>query len=196
MADWDPTATNFKLAGADALDPTGRYGGNLNHGTVGSVSAQYVITCPDIFASDIDGMDADTAPILWVESGCARLYTQDPTGEHSGDGRVIGMNTLIYMKYGEWGPKLQERIYKGTIIDLITIKRLASINGTKQIIQTMGFLVCSIINYKQTNDIIAFNFNYTSRSDEKDVRYQGVGGDSLGKVASSHDFSTMLVTPA
>ncbi|MDR3151668.1 MAG: hypothetical protein LBT67_02320 [Holosporaceae bacterium] len=195
MSDWDPTANNFKLAESNPLDPTGRYGGNLNHGTVGTVAAQYVITCEGIFDSDIDGLAENSAPILWVESGCARLYTQDPTGEHSGDGKVMGINTLIYMKYGMWGPKLQEKLYKGTIIESIAIKRLASINGTKKILQTMTFTVCSIITYKQTNDIIAFNFNYSSRSDESTSLWQGDATEN-GKVASQFDFPSMVAGPA
>ncbi|MDR1362047.1 MAG: hypothetical protein LBJ16_02425 [Holosporaceae bacterium] len=188
---WEPGSLSFKQFDSNTGDTGGSMIGNLNRDTVGTVGAQYVITCKDIFDCDIAGMEGDSAPILWVESGSARLYTQDPGGEHSGDGRIVGMNTLIYMKYGAWAPKLQQRQADGTIIESISIKRLASINGMKKVIQTMVFGVCSVIVYKQTNDIIKFNFNYANKRDESNSVWQGDGAEN-GVVAVQVDYGTMV----
>ncbi|MDR1334221.1 MAG: hypothetical protein LBJ71_03315 [Holosporaceae bacterium] len=171
---------------------------NFNSHFGSGKTPQFVITCKDIFSSDlgeIGGADAsvDTAPCITIDLGSARVATYDSSGQQSGDGTIVSKDIHICMKYGSWGPIIQQRLYEGTKIDEIIIKRVISINGTLVVIQEITCKICMFKNYKQDGDAIKFSFcfvNYTDLS--KSYAHDGT---ALGVVGVEFDHGTVGVKP-
>jgi hypothetical protein len=171
---------------------------NINAVASGSKTPQYVIQCPntDIFTSDlgkIGGKDAsgDTAPCLWVETGAARLATYDSSGQLSGDGKIISINPMVLMKYGDWAPVLQQLMWEGKKIDQIIIKRVISIRQTLEVIQETDFSNCLINTFKQEGDTIRFSFCYVNVTDLS--RVFSNDGDLLGQRGVKFDATNLEV---
>jgi hypothetical protein len=172
--------------------------GNFNSHLGSGKTPQFVITCPDIFNSElgqIGGADAsaDTAPCITVDLGSARIATYDSSGQQSGDGSIVSKDIQIYMKYGSWGPVIQQRLYEGTKTDQISIRRLISINGTLVVIQEIICKTCMFKTYTQDGDTIRFSFcfvNYTDLS--KSYAHDGT---ALGVVGVEIDYGTVGVKP-
>jgi hypothetical protein len=169
---------------------------NLNSHIGSGKTPQFVISCKDIFNSElgsIGGADAsaDTAPCVTVDLGSARVATYDSSGQQSGDGTIVSKDIHIGMKYGSWGPIIQQRLYEGTKIDEIVIKRLISINGTLVVIQEITCKICMFKTYTQEGDIIMFSFcfvNYTDLSKSYDH-----DGNPLGVIGVEINYSTVGV---
>jgi hypothetical protein len=164
----------------------------------GAKTPQYVITCKDIFSSDlgkIGGSDAsaDTAPLLWIETGGARLATYDSSGQLSGDGKIVCKDPIAHMKYGDWSPLIQQNMYEGKKIDKITIRRLISVNSTLVVIQTIDYETCLFKTYEQTGDTITFSFCYTKITDLSTAYDHD--GQATGNVGVSFNFGNLEVTP-
>ena len=184
----------FGSQGRPASLGTSDKGQNDPHG--GGHTPQYTITCPDIFGSDlgqIDGNDAstDTAPIIWVIVGSARLATYDSSGELSGDGRVVCRDIIICMKYGGWAPVIQQYMYEGKKVDKIVIKRLISVNGTLIVIQEITYETCLFKTYEQNGDTITYTFTFVKYIDLS--KAYGHDGTAVGNVGVEFDCGSATV---
>ena len=161
-----------------------------NNADMGSAyTPQYMISCEDFFSSNVEGMEDDSAPCLWVETGGARIATYDSSGELSGDGRIVCKDAVVCMKYGSWGPIIQQYMFEGKKLDTIAIKRMISINGTKVIIQTITYGTCLIKTYEQSGDTITFSYCYVSIEDVNTA--YGHDGTKVGNTGVKFDYSTL-----
>jgi hypothetical protein len=165
---------------------------SLNATIGGAKTPQYVITCKEFFDSDIEGMADDGTPCLWIETGGARLATFDSSGELSGDGKIISKDPIVCMKYGSWGPLIQQYMFEGKKLDKITVTRLTSINTTVIPIQTLDYEVCLIKTYEQTGDTITFSFCYVSITDTN-IAYDHSTGEKIGQTAMKFNFGSLKV---
>jgi hypothetical protein len=148
--------------------------GSLNQLSVASSTPQWLIRCDALFSSSIEGFDDDSAPIERMETGVARRTTLDASGEFSGDGTVISQTIVIYMKYGSWGPLIQQYFYDGKNVNKISLIRFTNHEGTKVIVQQIDFETCKIASYEQADDVIRFTFNYQKITDES-IYYNDAG---------------------
>lgn len=161
-----------------------------NNADMGSAyTPQYMISCEDFFSSNVEGMEDDSAPCLWVETGGARIATYDSSGELSGDGRIVCKDVVVCMKYGSWGPIIQQYMFEGKKLETIAIKRMISINGTKVIIQTITYGTCLIKTYEQSGDTITFTYCYVSLEDVNTA--YGHDGTKVGNTGVKFDYSTL-----
>ena len=153
---------------------------------------QYLIKSKDIFDSDIsDGDYMETAaPCLNVEMEFARNGTYDSSGENSQDGRMLARPTFVCMRFGQWGPKLQERMFKANKIDQIEIHRMKSIEGELKPLQVVTFKKCLLRSYKQDGDVIAFSFIFAIVNDT--ITMYDSNHKPLGKVSSEYDFEAVV----
>lgn len=153
---------------------------------------QYLIKSKDIFDSDIsDGDYMETAaPCLNVEMEFARNGTYDSSGENSQDGRMLARPTFVCMRFGQWGPKLQERMFKANKIDQIEIHRMKSIEGELKPLQVVTFKKCLLRSYKQDGDVIAFSFIFAIVNDT--ITMYDSTHKALGKVSSEYDFEAVF----
>ncbi|GHT92369.1 hypothetical protein FACS1894122_06110 [Alphaproteobacteria bacterium] len=136
-----------------------------------SVTPQYIIVCKDFFMSEISGeaptrgdqndYSKNSTTCLSFDVGTSRLITNDSSGQMNGDGRIVFDDPIVCMRYGTWAPKIQTALYEGTMIPYIGIRRFSSINGLKQVIQSLDYETCYIKTYRQQDDTIQFTFNST-----------------------------------
>lgn len=151
---------------------------------------KYVVCCEKLFSSEIKGLE-DCAPCEWVKTGGSRLTSFDASGKLSGDTRITGKDPIISMKYGSWGPILQQHMYEGTKLDTIGIYRLTDINGEIIITQKLHYKTCLIKTYDQDADKIEFSFCYVSLEDLH-IAYDHEGR-KLGQNGMQFDFTTLKV---
>ncbi len=95
------------------------------------------------------------------------------------------------MKYGSWGPILQQYMYEGTKLDTIGIYRLMDINGEIIIAQKLFYKTCLIKTYDQEADKIMFTFCYVALEDLH-IAYD-TEGHKLGQNGMQFDFTTLKV---
>jgi hypothetical protein len=148
--------------------------GEVSSGAEGSKSAQYLIYCKDFFESSVETSDGEGGseggiPCLSIQTASARPVTYDSSGELDGDGKVSFRNAIVRMKYGVWGPKLQDAMFQGKKIENIAVCRLSQINGNNMAVQVFGFDSCVIKTYTQVRDIIIFSFAFAIYRDIKIV---------------------------
>jgi hypothetical protein len=109
----------FNMFGLTSTNEASRRSDNSTNSHLGSgQTPQYVITCPNIFSSQlgqIDGADAsaDSTPCLTVDLRLMRQVTYDSSGQQSGDGAVVASNVTVTMKHGTWGPIVQQNLHEG-----------------------------------------------------------------------------------
>jgi hypothetical protein len=162
-------------------------GDNSTNSNFGSAKTpQYLITCKEIFMSEMDQYADDTAPCLMVDFGCARVATYDSSGQQSGDGRFVSKDVRVSMRPGSWNGLIQQNLAEGKRIDTITIKRVMSLNGVLVVIQQTDFMICMFKTYNQSGDVITFTFCYASITDVRTV-YDS-SGSSLGNVGVTIDY--------
>ncbi|MDR0677752.1 MAG: hypothetical protein LBF57_03745 [Holosporaceae bacterium] len=165
---------------------------SVNASVGGAATPQYMIKCKDFFMSEVDGMDGDSAPCLWIELGAARMVTWDSSGEQSGDGKIITKDPVVCMKAGSWNPVIQQFMYEGKTVTSIAILRLISIHGTKVVIQEITYETDLIKTYQQHGDTITFSFCYVVGTDVI-ITYDSEG-NKLGQSAVTFDSNTLKVT--
>lgn len=159
----------------------------------GAQTPQYIIQCEDFFDSDIDGFEGDATPCLWVEVGSCRLATYDSSGELSGDGRIVTQDPVVCMKYGSWGPIIQQYMWEGKHNEKMSIKRFTNIKGTKIIIQELNYKICLIKTYHQSGDTITFSFCAVEVEDVS-IAYDQKDGTKIGNTATQFNTSSLKVT--
>lgn len=157
-----------------------------------SKSAQFLIRCQDLgFSCSIEKFTKDSTPCTWFEIGGARLNTYDSSGELSGDGRMFAKDALVCMKYGSWGPLIQQAMYNGKTILKIDILRLASVETCTEILQELNFENCLIKIYEQSAESIFFAFSFAILRDISNKYNQ----DSTlsGAIAAEINYPAMTV---
>lgn len=151
---------------------------------------KYVIKCAKLFSSEMKGLE-DCAPCDWVKTGGSRITSFDASGKMSGDTKITGKDPIISMKYGPWGPILQQYMYEGTKLDEICIYRLMDINGEVSTTQELSYTTCLIKTYDQDADKIIFSFCYVSLEDLH-IAYDH-DGKKVGQNGMQFDFTTLKV---
>ncbi|GHU17640.1 hypothetical protein FACS189472_04830 [Alphaproteobacteria bacterium] len=165
-------------------------GDEAGNGDMGaSITPQYMIICEQFFSSDVEEYSANGSPCLWFEIGMSRLVTNDSTGQLTGDGRIVGDDPTVCMKYGSWAPAIQNALYAGTNIPFIGIRRFSSINGLKVIIQAIDYETCLIKTYRQKDDSIQFTFSAIYAQDV--VCIYDNAGTKIGNSGSSLNYATL-----
>ncbi|MDR2107075.1 MAG: hypothetical protein LBO73_00920 [Holosporaceae bacterium] len=163
---------------------------NHNNPVGGARTPQYIIVCKDFFESDMETPDSTVGesgtPCLSIKTGAMRLVTYDASGELDGDGKIAFQNPIACLKYGVWGPKIQEYMYNGKQVENIAIHRVSNINNTNIAVQKLEYDKCLIKTYEQVNDTITFSFCFLVLRDIK-VLYSSADGTSKGMVAVSFD---------
>ncbi|MDR2724065.1 MAG: hypothetical protein LBB25_02555 [Holosporaceae bacterium] len=178
-------------------DMLGKSDASLNAPIGGSKTPQYTIETgsdDDIFSSDMNGDFAKAAPVLWIETGGARLATYDSSGQLSGDGKIVCRDPILCMKYGDWSPALQQYMFEGKKITTIIVKRVISVSGTLVVIQEITYGTCLIKTYMQSGDTITFSFCYVTITDlSKAYDHQGT---LIGNVGVTYDSASVTVESA
>jgi len=164
---------------------------NLNTPLVAAASPQVVIKAESIFSSRMEGYK-DFAPCLKFNFGTARINTTDSADSLSGNGRVISKPPAVHMKYGVWGPKLQECLTGGTHIEEMVIKRLMTNGGSIVEIQAIQFTDVFITTYIQEDDEILFTFSFAKMIDAQIV-YDNTGKKLSGINAYEYDYTQNLL---
>ncbi|GHU11174.1 hypothetical protein FACS189449_02090 [Alphaproteobacteria bacterium] len=164
--------------------------GNGNNDTDAAITPQFLVVCEDLFDSELDGFDNAT-PCEWFDVGSSRFITTNDAGGVSRDSKIVGSDPVIQMKYGSWGPLIQEYLYSGKNIPTIGIRRLSCINGTKVIIQAIDYETCLVKTYRQQEDLIEFTFSAITAQDV--VTVYDEKGTKQGNLGTKFDYSTMLI---
>ncbi|GHT95579.1 hypothetical protein FACS1894122_13200 [Alphaproteobacteria bacterium] len=158
---------------------------------------QFLVVCDDFFEHALDDVQDDegygcdnAAPCLWFNIGSTRFIKRD-TGGVSMDSRIIGNDPTVHMKYGSWGPLIQEQLYSGKNIPAIGIRRLSSVNGTKVIVQAIDYENCMLKTYQQMDDTIEFSFSATSAQDVAIVFDDN--GTKRGNLGTKFNYTTKLI---
>ena len=138
---------------------------DINVPGIAARTPEFIITCPEFFDSLIEEYGADTAPCWMVETGSYRLTSYDTTDEVFGSGKISASAPIVWMKYGSWGPLIQQALAEGKIINAITIRRLTSSTMTRTVLQETTYTTCVITRYKQIKNRIAFSFAYLEVTD-------------------------------
>ncbi|MDR3156207.1 MAG: hypothetical protein LBT90_03885 [Holosporaceae bacterium] len=162
----------------------------------GAQTPQYIIKCADFFSSDLEGFEDDGAPCFGIRHGASRLITYNSSGQLSGDGKILTSDTMVCMKYGDWGPIIYQYMVEGRTLELLNIWRFISVEGTKKCIQELNYKQCQIKTYKQyligeDMEYIVFSFGYVWVEDACIV-YDHTGKNT-GKVATSFSIGTLKV---
>lgn len=155
-------------------------------------SPTYVVKCGDIFSSTMEGLE-DCAPCDWVKTGGSRISSFDSSGKLTGDVKISGKDPMVCMRYGPWGPVLQEYMYTGTKLDQISVYRVMDINREKIKIQELNYYTCLIKTYDQEADKILFTFCFVRLEDLQIARDQK--GKKLGQNGMMFDFTTLEAKP-
>mgnify|MGYP007035339624 CR=1 FL=1 len=156
----------------------------------GGKSPKYVVRCDKLFSSEMKGLE-DCAPCDWVKTGGSRITSFDASGKLVGNAKITGKDPIISMKYGPWGPVLQQHMYNGTTLEMIHVYRLSDVNGEKIIMQELNYDTCLIKTYDQNGDNIVFTFCYVSVEDLH-VSYDQ-DGNKLGQSGMQFNFTTLKV---
>ncbi|MDR0581141.1 MAG: hypothetical protein LBG04_03460 [Holosporaceae bacterium] len=175
-------------------DMLGKSDESLNAPSGASKTPQWVIGTDEdtgIFDSDMDGDFAKMAVALWIVFGSARLATYDSSGQQSGDGKIVNRDVTVCMKFGDYGPPLQQWMFSGKKITTITIKRVISVNGTLIVIQELTYGTCVIKTYEQNGDVITFTFAFVTYTDMS-LAYDH-DGTLVGRVGMSYDAAKITV---
>jgi hypothetical protein len=169
---------------------------SLNSHIGAAKTPQYIIkaegdTFTELFSSDLEDPAEvqNAAPILWIETGGARLSTVDSCGELSGDGKIVAKDPIVCMKYGGWAPEIQNAMYLGKNIDKLFIMRVISKESTLVVIQELKHEKCFIKTYEQAGDTITFSFCYAILTDTS----KAISHDDAvptGNIAFCFDFTT------
>jgi len=167
---------------------------NQNTPLVAAASPQIVIKAESIFSSIMEGYE-DFAPCLKFNFGTARISTTDSSNSLSGNGRVISKPPAVHMKYGVWGPRLQECLTGGTHIEEMVIKRLMINGGSAVEIQAIQFTDVFITTYIQEDDEILFTFSFAKMLDAQIV-YKNSGEKLAGVNAYEYDYTTNYLNHA
>ncbi|MDR1334654.1 MAG: hypothetical protein LBJ19_00015 [Holosporaceae bacterium] len=172
---------------------------SLDNGTqkrAGAQTPQYMIKCKEFFSCDVEGCENECAPCYGVQHGASRLITYNSSGQLSGDGQILINDTMVCMKYGDWGPIIYQFMVEGKTLENLSIWRYISVEGTKKCIQELNYKQCQIKTYRQYlegegNEYIVFSFGYVSVEDACIV-YDHTGGNT-GKVATIFNIGTLKV---
>lgn len=151
----------------------------------------YMIKSDKIFVNENDSDGKVGAECLWVDSGSERHSTHDASGEHIGDGKVIGNDVVVCMKYGAWGPLLQECMLAGTVLKEIHINRMISQHGKQTTVQELTYENCMVKAYHQSGDRVLFAFGYSAVEDLK-IKYDSKGVKT-GQIGMKFDFGKVHV---
>lgn len=158
----------------------------------GAESAQCIVKCPDLgFTCNVAGFETDSTPCIDFEIGGSRLNTYDSSGELNGDGQMSADDAIVYMKYGSWGPLIQQRMYNGNTLSCISIIRLASIEKSNEIVQQIDFENCLIKTYKQKRSFIMFSFSFAILRDTSNKFTHDA--QLVGAVATEVNYPAMTV---
>lgn len=176
--------------GSKSSNMLGKSDNGVNAFRGSAETPQYMIKSENIFDSDVSEDKykymEQAAPCLNVELGYIRNNTNDSSGENTQDGRLIARTTLVCMRIGQWGPKLQERMFKASKIDQIEIHRVKSVEGTLTAIQIVTYKKCLITEYEQDSDTITFAFSFAVVNDT--VNMYNSNHEALGVISSEYDF--------
>lgn len=153
---------------------------------------QWLIDCGDFFDGEVDGCEDTATPCLKFKTGSCRVVTHDSSGELHGD-HIEMQNCIVCMRYGSWGPLLQENMNLGKKSEKMIVKRITSIDNATVIIQTLTYSNCRITGYEQKESLIAFAFSYTAYEDIANVYEQGTN-KLLGKSGTAFDAQTLKST--
>ena len=179
---------NFSF-GANSLreDPN-----SLNMASVGAVTPQYIIKCEDFFISDMVGYENNAVPCLWLKLGGRRNCTYDAGGTLSGDGVISFESTAVAIKFCAGAPIVQQYMYQGVNIALISLIRFSNINKNMEIIHQIDYTNCKIERYEQEGDIVTFSFNFTKVLDTN-TKFK-LDGSKDGVTATEFDVSKIVTT--
>ena len=154
---------------------------------------KYVVKCAKLFSSKMKGLE-DCAPCDWVKTGGSRITSFDASGKLNGNTLITGKDPVVKMKYGPWGPVLQQYMYEGSKLDQISIYRLMDINSEMIIVQQLNYDTCLLKTYDQDGDNIMFTFCYVSLEDLH-ISYDQEG-KKLGQNGMEFNFTTLKVKPS
>lgn len=162
-----------------------KYDGSENAYIGAAHTPQYTIT-NDILFANVGPSESNTAPCLWIDTGSTRLLTYDSSFEVLGDGKVVGQQPVVCMKLGSWVPRIQEALGKSTLLESITTKRIANVNGVSTPLQETIYENCIVSLFRQRGDIIFFSFSYSKLTDR--IIIIKSDGSEQGSVATLMDY--------
>lgn len=181
---------SWRKFGLQAVDIRDEFG-SVNESSRSSVTPQWVVECPQLFSGTIQGREGNTTPCLWIKVGAYRDTSYDTSGELYGDGAVVSDNVVVAMRYGSWGPFIQDFMYNGKNIPKISLVRFSHIEGTQIEVQRIDYFVCKICQYVQKDDIITWSFNFVKVIDTN-IAYNN-DGSKIGNAAVEYNSDSLLV---
>ncbi|MDR3186946.1 MAG: hypothetical protein LBT63_00740 [Holosporaceae bacterium] len=152
----------------------------------------WLISADSIFKSELKGFEK-YAKISGMELFMSRISLFD--GEKTSDSAVSAKNTKIYMLSGVHSAIIQGRMAKKVVIPKISMKKLASLSGSLEVIEEKEFSKCIIHSFSQIfspdREEIAFTFSCSSFSDSyTEIKKDGVKG---GNAAVKIDFAAWKI---
>lgn len=151
-------------------------------------TSHWLIKNTTFFYSLIKGYEQDTSPCLRVELGNFRNISYDQVDEITGDGQIIFSPFVVYMKYGTWGPLIQEALMNGKNVGDIVLIRITSTNGIPMVLQEYTGSDCVITSYRQEGDLI--RFTYIARAIQDVCSAKKVDGTDAGNCGFSFNIAT------
>ncbi len=162
-------------------------------GTTGTSSIKNMVDIDGALSSNVDGYE-----------GFGILYSQDfsfSTTIGAGAGGLLDTSAqikatplVIKIASGVYIPTMETHFIQGTPFLKINIAKLANVNGTNQLRETILFENCYILKMSPSNDVkTAMNYNtltlrFTKYTDTL-YAYDDITGGLLGKTESIYDFS-------
>lgn len=191
MAFWNIPA--FSGVGING-EPYDSGGGGINSSNRAAETPQWMIVSEKIFDSEVSEDKykymENGAPCNEIKVGYGRNLTFDSSGENTQDGRLVARPVLVRMRFGQWGPKIQERLFKGMRIEKIELHRIQIIENEVKPIQIISFDNCYITWYNQEGSTILFSFTFTIVTDT--IMMYDYEHNLLGNIVVDHDLEAML----
>ena len=172
----------FGGLGSVGREGSGSDNGSLNLEMTSSTTPQFLISSdnPDLFSSEIENFPS-YAPIIKFRNASSRNITIDASAHFTTDGRIITETPLVFMKSGEWTAPLQNHLYEGIVIDMITIVRTGTVNSKIEVLQSIDYTDCYISKFEQIGDEIAFAFSFHAVDDTTThIQSNGIKKGKLG----------------
>ncbi|MDR1333992.1 MAG: hypothetical protein LBJ71_02115 [Holosporaceae bacterium] len=116
-------------------------------------------------------------------------------GEKTSDSAVSAKNTKIHMSSGTHCAIIQGRMAKKVVIAKISVKKLASLSGSLEVLEEKEFSKCIVHSFHQVfspdKEEIAFAFSCSSFSDAyTEIKRDGIKG---GNAAVKIDFTAWKI---
>jgi hypothetical protein len=153
-----------------------------------SRSPEWMVSMDNLCKSTVESYLEYTILLGWFCES-SRYINGDLAGNLFTSGAIKSSDLVIVIPNGEHGPKIEQRLYSGKVIQKLVIVRLGWTEGKNEKLQQITFGEVRIIGYQQNVQYLVIYSQITSKENDIQIFKQKDGATSGHKV-SSVDYST------